>query len=206
MNSRKSLIEIDNNNSLSVFRDDMIHRIEQFITNLLRDFLNHGPSTQIQLSKHLSWLNTYCDIDKVLHLKQTSLSTSSNNSVIEKIQYRRVSSRQRFALLVYILHEVQELLLLRNYCTCRELYYRNVDLSGGSQRKVERAVHDICNLLQTTTWNLGIFSAAKGHIAGCQINCFLHFFFWLLVFYDFLLPINYNCCLHCFNLFVLFCF
>lgn len=64
----------------------------------------------------------------------------------------------------------------------RELYYRDVELTG-SQQNVNEAIKIICRLLQVNSWEMGVFSSSKGLMAGSveilladdsQIDCRTH--------------------------------
>ncbi|XP_037893970.1 meiotic recombination protein W68, partial [Glossina fuscipes] len=87
------------------------------------------------------------------------------NSEIQIISYRCAASRERFTLFICILAEIHNLLLAHSYCTYRELFYRNSELAD-SQSKIQRAVNDLCYVLNTTFWNLGVFASSKGLMAG----------------------------------------
>lgn len=154
----------------------MINKIEDLITSLLSDFLSQGNRTEICLNKNFYNTNSpnepedvYADgdDDEDAAAAAASASTTSGNELaaLDKLYYGRLSCRQRFAMFLYVLAEVHDLFLARSYCTYRELYYRNVEMPC-NQLQMQRAVNDVCCALETTSWNLGIFAAGKGFIAG----------------------------------------
>lgn len=51
------------------------------------------------------------------------------------------------------------------YNHSRELFYQNVTRLG-NQSNLDVAVRDVCCLLESPPWNLGIVATAKGLIAG----------------------------------------
>lgn len=78
-----------------------------------------------------------------------------------------------------------------------ELYYENV-LKFRNQSEIDRAMHDICHLLQAPVWQLRVSGAAKGLIAGPIVFEFadevitvdsssgtFSYFIWLLILIGF---------------------
>lgn len=173
----------------------MLERIEIFIATLLRDLFERGGETRVLVLPRLTWLQTHLDQNHILRandlnpslalfgadLSQNESSSlaqptnrkrqnrQNNLSSVSTITYKYISNRQRLVLLIHIMNEVHSLLVSRSYCTIRELYYRNESICGKSQLKVEQAVTDVCGILQTTAWDLGIFAAGKGYVAGSLI-------------------------------------
>uniref|UniRef100_A0A1A9WW38 DNA topoisomerase (ATP-hydrolyzing) n=1 Tax=Glossina brevipalpis TaxID=37001 RepID=A0A1A9WW38_9MUSC len=158
----------------------IINRLEKKIISILSDFLDYGGNTKICLKRNSSSINMFADAEVVLFGQQML-----KNFEMRTISYRSLASRQRFTLLICILSEIHNLLLTQCYCTYRELYYRNSELAN-CQLKVQRAVNDVCYVLKTTFWNLGVFASSKGLMAGslhiymsngdiinCKAPCFM---------------------------------
>ncbi|EDW74800.1 uncharacterized protein Dwil_GK15872 [Drosophila willistoni] len=81
------------------------------------------------------------------------------------VTYNNNRSRHRFCLLIYMLAEIHRLLAEGGSCTVRGLYYRNTQLIR-AQSFIVAAKLDVCRILNTAPFHLGILSASKGLLAG----------------------------------------
>lgn len=168
----------------------MIKEIEYLITKLIEDFLTNGYKTEIYLNNNFEnykrinnetneTANEVNFISNPRDNERTTLSLTSftSSSALDKLYYGRLCSRQRFAVFLFVLAEVHDLFLSRSHCTYRQLYYRNI-LIKCNTLQINCAVNDVCQALNTTSWNLGIFSATKCLIAGKYLQtikcCYLN--------------------------------
>lgn len=67
--------------------------------------------------------------------------------------------------MLHILSEIHHLLVTGGSCTKREIYYNDPDLTQ-NQAYVNLIINDICNLLDASETDLGIFPRSKGLIVG----------------------------------------
>ncbi|KAJ9585655.1 hypothetical protein L9F63_002555, partial [Diploptera punctata] len=82
-----------------------------------------------------------------------------------KVSFGSKRSRGRFCVLVHTLNIMHRLMITRNVCTRRELYYQNPQLFN-SQSVLDAAIRDICSLLDAPSWQLGVMATSKGLISG----------------------------------------
>ncbi|XP_013100333.2 meiotic recombination protein W68 [Stomoxys calcitrans] len=160
----------------------MINSIESLINSLLRDLLLRGPNTEIRIknSSRNNMVtvgeqqdeNDHSDDNgggnptyRCSHNLQSDVSPNDNDEVVETLIYGRRTHRQRIAMILFTLAQTHDLLLNRRCCTYRELLYKNNHMAS-NMLHINRAVQDVCCLLNQTSWNLGIFSSGKGLIAG----------------------------------------
>lgn len=157
---------------------EMIEEIEYIILKLIEDFLTIGHKTEIYLNNNFEF-NKQINISINKTINETNFipnprdnertillsSTSFSTSTLDKLYYGRLCSRKRFAAFLFVLAEVHDLFLSRSHCTYRQLYYRNILIKCNTQQ-IHCAVNDVCQALNTTSWNLGIFAATKCLIAG----------------------------------------
>lgn len=131
----------------------MIYRVEYLITIIIKDFLyQYGLSVK--------------KIINVINKKKNCTLLGVYKRINRKLYYSSKCGKRRFALLLYVLAEVHNLCLYRSYCTYRQLYYRNIEIIGSTRLQIYRAVSDACCVLNTTSWNLGIFAAGKCFVTG----------------------------------------
>ena len=135
----------------------MIYRIEYLITKTINDFLHEYDGN-------------YNKINCVLSEQRFVNFFNGYKRIKRKLCYWSMCSRKRFALFLFVLAEVHELCLYRSYCTYRQLYYRNVEIIGSTRHQIYKAVADACSVLNSTSWNLGIFSTGKCFVAGMIIK------------------------------------
>ncbi|XP_072936669.1 meiotic recombination protein W68 [Epargyreus clarus] len=104
------------------------------------------------------WSNCIYDLDRVT-LK------AFNDAKKTTIVYSNTSDRTRFNAIVFVLSKVHELLGKNLTVTRRELFYQNV-ARFRNQSNLDVGVRDVCCLLESPPWNLGIVATAKGLVAG----------------------------------------
>ncbi|XP_013200409.2 meiotic recombination protein SPO11 [Amyelois transitella] len=133
----------------------------QKIENILHEIntsADHGDTPTLVLRNQRLWSNCIYDLDRVTlksfnDAKKTTISYSSNED------------KTRFNIIVFVLTKVHELLSKNLTVTRRELFYQNV-IRFRNQSNLDLAVRDVCCLLETPPWTLGIVATAKGLIAG----------------------------------------
>ncbi|XP_050439053.1 meiotic recombination protein SPO11 [Adelges cooleyi] len=83
----------------------------------------------------------------------------------KKCMFNLKRSRRKFTIMIYILSKIYQNITTHNACTTRELYYGNTILFQNNLN-VRKALINICCLLGTTSWNLGITLTSSGLVAG----------------------------------------
>lgn len=109
--------------------------------------------------------------NEVLSQKETCMKRKT-------ISYGNKNSSLSFTILVTVMSEVYKMLSRNMTCTKRELYYRDVEMYR-NQVHVDKAINNLCTLLDVQEYELGVMSSSKGLIAGDiiihigeeQINC-----------------------------------
>ncbi|CAK1603346.1 unnamed protein product [Parnassius mnemosyne] len=138
-------------------RKSLIKNVEDVLRKI-NDSAENGDTPMLVIRNQRLWSNCVYDLDRVtlksfVDAKKTTLSYSNREH------------KTRFNAIVFVLTKVHEL-LSKNLCvTRRELFYQNVTRFR-NQSNLDEAVRDVCCLLQTPPWNLGIIATAKGLIAG----------------------------------------
>ncbi|XP_068621567.1 meiotic recombination protein SPO11 [Battus philenor] len=124
--------------------------------------LNHsaekGDTPLLVLRNQHLWSNCVYDLERVT-LKRFADARKTT------LRYSNSNDRTRFNAVVFVLTKVHDLLSKNLSVTRRELFYQNVTRFR-NQTNLDVAVRDVCCLLQTPPWNLGIMATAKGLIAG----------------------------------------
>ncbi|KPI93931.1 Meiotic recombination protein SPO11 [Papilio xuthus] len=138
-------------------RKELIKNIEKILEKL-NNSAENGDTPMLLLRNQRLWSNCVYDLDRVTlkafaDAKKTTLSYSNRED------------KTRFNSVVFVLTKVHELLSKNLSVTRRELFYQNVTRLR-NQANLDVAVRDVCCLLQTPPWNLGIMATAKGLIAG----------------------------------------
>lgn len=155
----------------------MINNIEVLINSLLRDLLVQGPNAEVRIRKNTMVAHPESRQGRHnLNMYSNNLCITDDAFAMESIVYGHLRKRQRLAMLIFVLSEIHELLVSRNCCTYRELYYKCVYMDC-SQRQIIKSVQDASQLLGQTSWNLGIFSSGKGMVTGSYVIviCFRKF-------------------------------
>lgn len=100
-----------------------------------------------------------CEMNNaVLSQKETAIA-------VKHLSFTNKITQRTFTILLTLLCEIYKMLTKNISCTKRELYYRDTDLMV-NQVTVNRAIDDICILLNVSQWELGVLSSSKGLIAG----------------------------------------
>ncbi|XP_013181124.1 PREDICTED: meiotic recombination protein SPO11 [Papilio xuthus] len=144
-------------NNLNKSKKELIKNIEKILEKL-NNSAENGDTPMLLLRNQRLWSNCVYDLDRVTlkafaDAKKTTLSYSNRED------------KTRFNSVVFVLTKVHELLSKNLSVTRRELFYQNVTRLR-NQANLDVAVRDVCCLLQTPPWNLGIMATAKGLIAG----------------------------------------
>lgn len=153
----ETLLPLNADKSIAESRRAVIMaQIEGLIQTLLSS-LSKGKPMVLKILKVKDFKD--CEINNaVLSQKETAISLKS-------ISFTNKSSARTFTILTTLLCEIYKLLSKNTSCTKRELYYRDTDLMV-SQNAVNKALEDICILLNVSQWELGILSSSKGLVAG----------------------------------------
>ncbi|XP_049875166.1 meiotic recombination protein SPO11 [Pectinophora gossypiella] len=117
-----------------------------------------GNIPKLTIRNQRLWSNCIYDLDRV---------TLKSNKDAKKttVTYNSKEDKTRFNTIVFVLTKVHELLTKNLAVTRRELFYQNVSRLR-NQANLDVAVRDVCCLLETPPWSLGIVATAKGLIAG----------------------------------------
>ncbi|XP_053603524.1 meiotic recombination protein W68 [Plodia interpunctella] len=135
----------------------LMKKIESILGNINR-IAEQGDIPKLMIRNQRLWSNCIYDLDRVT-LK------SFNDAKKTTICYSSNEDKTRFNIIVLVLTKVHELLSKNLTVTRRELFYQNV-IRFRNQSNLDVAVRDVCCLLETPPWTLGIVATAKGLIAG----------------------------------------
>ncbi|KAJ0181716.1 hypothetical protein K1T71_002438 [Dendrolimus kikuchii] len=138
-------------------RKALVTKIEN-ILGFLNKTAEEGDKPKLVLRNQRLWSNCIYDSDRVTlkafsDAKKTTLCYSSSED------------KTRFNSIVFVLTKVHELISKNMTITRRELFYQNV-IRFRNQGNLDVAVRDVCCLLETPPWNLGLVATAKGLLAG----------------------------------------
>uniref|UniRef100_A0A1B6E8Y9 Spo11/DNA topoisomerase VI subunit A N-terminal domain-containing protein n=1 Tax=Clastoptera arizonana TaxID=38151 RepID=A0A1B6E8Y9_9HEMI len=136
-------------------RSKLLTKIEKLILTVVED-ISFSKEPKLQVPRRSTWVD--CNIvNRKLSLKDKS-----------QLKYQEIlytKNTKRMTVIFNLLAKVHNLLQNRTSVTYRELYYQHTDLYE-SQNTVKTAILDICHLLNTSPWDLRVFSTSKGLIAG----------------------------------------
>nr|XP_049706650.1 meiotic recombination protein SPO11-like [Helicoverpa armigera]XP_049708259.1 meiotic recombination protein SPO11 [Helicoverpa armigera] len=138
-------------------RKSLIKKVED-ILNDINKCAESGDTPKLVIRNQKLWSNCIYDLDRVT-LK------SFNEAKKTTLCYSSSQDKTRFNTIVFVLTKVHELLSKNLTVTRRELFYQNV-MRLRNQANLDVAVRDVCCLLETPPWTLGIVATAKGLIAG----------------------------------------
>jgi meiotic recombination protein SPO11 len=131
-------------------------QIENIIYTLL-ECLTEEKSMILKIRKVKDW--NQCEMNNdVLTQKETEIT-------VKQVSFTKKNTERTFTVITTILCEIYKMLSRNTSCTKRELYYRDVELMK-SQSTVDRAIDEICKLLNVMPWELGVLSSSKGLVAG----------------------------------------
>ena len=131
-------------------------QIEMLIQALVSQLTNKETMI-IKLHRIKDWKDCKYE-SNVLSQKETAIKVKS-------LSFTNKNTERTFTIIVQLLGEIYKLLALNTTCTKRELYYRDVELMK-SQCSVNKAIDEICTLLNVQCWELGVLSTSKGLVAG----------------------------------------
>ncbi|KAL4715157.1 hypothetical protein ACJJTC_012204 [Scirpophaga incertulas] len=143
--------------TLNERKKSIIKKIQDLISHI-NSTAETGDNPQLTIRNQRLWSNCFYDLDRVA-LK------SFNDCKKTTVCYSSKEDKNRFSIIVFVLTKVQELLLKNLTVTRRELFYQNISRLR-NQGNLDMAVRDVCCLLESPPWSLGILATAKGLIAG----------------------------------------
>lgn len=131
-------------------------QIEGIIQTVLKTLVDQKPMI-LKICKVKDFKDCTMAND-VLSKKETAISMKS-------ISFTNANTERTFTILVHLLCEIYKLLSKGISITKRELYYRDPPLML-NQSTVNRAIEDICILLNVLPWEVGLLTTSKGLVAG----------------------------------------
>ncbi|CAH0404700.1 unnamed protein product [Chilo suppressalis] len=138
-------------------RKVIIKKVEDILADINKTAEN-GDNPKLIIRNQRLWSNCIYDLERVT-LK--SFKDAKKTTVC----YSSKEDKTRFNIIVFVLTKVHELLSKKLIITRREMFYQNVTRVR-NQANLDVAVRDVCCLLESPPWNLGIVATAKGLIAG----------------------------------------
>ncbi|XP_077301054.1 meiotic W68 [Arctopsyche grandis] len=151
-NSLNERSSINNTDGKQVLLD----KIEKIIEGVISDIAN-DQSPKFILRNQRLWNN--CIFKERVTLKPAV----DSKMLIISFEYKKSTSK--FCLILHLLSTIHQMIIKNVTCTRRELYYQNV-AKVKNQRSIDVAVSEICCLLDTPQWELGILTTSKGLISG----------------------------------------
>ncbi|XP_026324408.1 meiotic recombination protein SPO11, partial [Hyposmocoma kahamanoa] len=138
-------------------RKVLIKKVEEILENINKS-AEAGEVPKITIRNQRLWSNCIYNLDRVTLKSEIDAKKTT-------VTYNSKEDRSKFNTMVFVLTKVHELLSKNITVTRRELFYQNVTRFR-IQTNLDVAVRDVCCLLETPPWNLGIVATAKGLIAG----------------------------------------
>ncbi|XP_040932527.1 meiotic recombination protein SPO11-1 isoform X2 [Gossypium hirsutum] len=133
---------------------DLLRKIKEFTLSILED-LSEGRSPLIFIQS----FRTYCtNLDSIC-------CRSNKPSGHEVLTFQKESHVHRIDVLLRVLLIVQQLLQENKHASKRDIYYMH-SLLFSDQSVVDRAINDICILLQCSRHNLNVVSVGNGLVMG----------------------------------------
>ncbi|KAG4213943.1 hypothetical protein ERO13_A01G090600v2 [Gossypium hirsutum] len=134
---------------------DLLRKIKEFTLSILED-LSEGRSPLIFIQS----FRTYCtNLDSICSCR------SNKPSGHEVLTFQKESHVHRIDVLLRVLLIVQQLLQENKHASKRDIYYMH-SLLFSDQSVVDRAINDICILLQCSRHNLNVVSVGNGLVMG----------------------------------------
>ncbi|KAL2944934.1 Meiotic recombination protein SPO11-1 [Bienertia sinuspersici] len=134
---------------------DLLQKIRDFTRSILVDLCN-GRSPVILINK----FRTYCSSSAENCLCSSNLPVGTEILTLQRQPYAHRIDVQLRVLLI-----VQQLLQENKHASKRDIYYTYPSLFS-DQSVVDRAINDICILLECSRHNLHVVSVAKGLVMG----------------------------------------
>ncbi|XP_050361884.1 meiotic recombination protein SPO11 [Nymphalis io] len=138
-------------------RRGIIKKIEKILEDVNNN-AQSGSTPKLIIRNQSLWSNCIYDLDRVT-LKSSQVAKKTT------LLYSNGDDKSRFNTIIFILTKAHELLSKNLSVTRRELFYQNISRFR-SQTKLDVGIRDVCCLLETPPWSLGIVATAKGLIAG----------------------------------------
>ncbi|XP_073941530.1 meiotic W68 [Choristoneura fumiferana] len=135
----------------------IIKKVEEILSEINKTAIS-GGTPKLTIRNQRLWGNCIYDLDRVTLKSFTEAKKST-------LHYSSTEDKTRFNRIVFVLTKVHELLSKNLIVTRRELFYQNVSRLR-NQGNLDVAVRDVCCLLESPPWNLGIVATSKGLIAG----------------------------------------
>ncbi|XP_074320173.1 meiotic recombination protein SPO11-1 isoform X3 [Silene latifolia] len=142
-------------NRLNPKSSDLLHKIRGFVRSIVIELCN-GRSPVISVNK----FRTYCS-----NSVDNCLCSSGMPTGVETLTLRKQSHAHRTNVLLRVLLIVQQLLQENRHASKRDIYYTYPSIFS-DQSVVDRAINDICILLECSRHNLNVVSVAKGLVMG----------------------------------------
>ncbi|KAA3467374.1 meiotic recombination protein SPO11-1 isoform X6 [Gossypium australe] len=134
---------------------DLLRKIKEFTLSIL-EALSEGRSPLIFIQS----FRTYCtNLDSICSCR------SNKPSGHEILTFQKESHVHRIDVLLRVLLIVQQLLQENKHASKRDIYYMH-PLIFSDQSVVDRAINDICILLQCSRHNLNVVSVGNGLVMG----------------------------------------
>ncbi|XP_019104718.1 meiotic recombination protein SPO11-1 isoform X2 [Beta vulgaris subsp. vulgaris] len=134
---------------------DLLQKIRDFTCTILVDLCN-GKSPVVLINK----FRTYCT-----NSAENCFCNSSLPVGTEALTLLRQPHAHRIDVLLRVLLIVQQLLQENKHASKRDIYYTYPSLFS-DQSVVDRAINDICIILECSRHNLNVVSVAKGLVMG----------------------------------------
>ncbi|KAK9939796.1 hypothetical protein M0R45_016482 [Rubus argutus] len=134
---------------------DLLRKIREFTRAIVED-LSNGRSPEILIDR----FRNYCSNSSADCYCSSDLPKGK-----ETLTLRRESHVHRLDVLLRVLVVVQQLLQENRHASKRDIYYMHPSIFS-DQSVVDRAINDICILLQCSRHNLNVVSVGKGLVMG----------------------------------------
>ncbi|XP_071696502.1 meiotic recombination protein SPO11-1-like isoform X1 [Rutidosis leptorrhynchoides] len=133
----------------------LLQKIRDFCRSIVED-LSYGRSPVIYINRFRNYCtdtsgNCYCNHDSI--------------KGVEVLTLQQECHARRLDILLRVLLIVQQLLQENRHGSKRDIYYMHTSVFR-EQSTVERAINDICIILQCSRHNLNVVSVAKGLVMG----------------------------------------
>ncbi|GMH25041.1 hypothetical protein Nepgr_026884 [Nepenthes gracilis] len=139
----------------NVERSHLLHRIRVFTRSFVKD-LSTGRFPVISINR----FRNYCTDSSGNCFCSYNLPNG-----MEVLTLQRQTQVHRLDVLLRVLVIVQQLLQENRHCSKRDIYYMHPSVFS-EQSVVDRAINDICILLECSRHNLNVVSVAKGLVMG----------------------------------------
>lgn len=153
----ESLLPVNADKSIAENRRSVIMTQIEGIIQVLLQSLAKGKKITLKIQKVKDFKD--CEVNNAV------LSQKLTKIAMKTLSITNKSTARTFSICTTLLCEIYKMLSKNISCTKRELYYRDTALFM-NQQTVDRAINDICILLNVFQWELGILTTSKGLVAG----------------------------------------